>query len=101
MNGDAMTVNETMSKPVCGDHAEFDSNPASASRSGDPGDRARGGAVVCRKARPGCSNGDIKTTLELDYAAARARTEHLTFTLALDSQPMLSDDRRRPMTSRR
>jgi hypothetical protein len=90
-SGDAMTVTETMSKPVFdGDHAEFDFKSSGSWTAGDP-ETGRAAAVSYQESSTWVLKYDIKTTLELDYAAARARTEHLTFTLALDSQPMLTD----------
>jgi hypothetical protein len=90
-NGDAMSVNETISKPMGAQFTVTDFQSNGSFTAGDP-DTGRAAALSLQEGATYIVNWDIKTTLSLQYDAARARTEHLIFTLALDSQALLSDD---------
>jgi hypothetical protein len=97
LNGDAMSINETISMPMVAGQpilkeSLIDLTSSAGFTVGDP-ETGRAASLSIQENGTYVVPWSITgASLELEYAAARARTEHLMFTLVLDCQPMLSDD---------
>ncbi|MBR1150074.1 hypothetical protein [Bradyrhizobium sp. JYMT SZCCT0428] len=90
-NGDALSVDVTLDGPAFPWPNLISLSESSKATFGDP-DTGQAPSLQAQSSGTSVLTWHVQTELELQYDAARERTEHLMFTLALESQAILSDD---------